>query len=314
MILDTAQKVLKNELVGLEVLLKNLPKDFEAVVNLILKNNDRIILSGIGKSGYIANKIAASFASTGTPAIYIHPAEASHGDLGMIHKDDVVILLSNSGETNEIMDIISYCKRFHIPIIGITMKPNSMLGQSADYLLNIPQVDEASALSAPTTSSLLMLALGDALIVSVYEARGFTKDDYKILHPGGKIGANLKKVKDLMHIGETIPFVHGHTKMSEVLLIMTQKGFGVTAVVDDKDHLLGIITDGDLRRHMHENMINMDAIEIMTANPKTTNPGMLAVEALTVMNDKGITSLLVLDEKKLCGIIHIHDILRAGVS
>lgn len=314
MILDTAHKVLTNELAGLELLLRKLPNDFEKVVKIILQNKGRIILSGIGKSGYIANKIAASFASTGTPAIYIHPAEASHGDLGMIHKDDVVILLSNSGETNEITDILSYCKRFHIPIIGITMKPNSMLAQSSDYLLNIPQVDEASALSAPTTSSLLMLALGDALIVSVYEAKGFTKDDYRIFHPGGKIGANLKKVKDLMHIGDTIPFVLSNTKMSEVLLTMTQKGFGVTAVVDSNNHLLGIITDGDLRRHMHENMINMDALEIMTPNPKTTSPGMLAVEALAMMNDKNITSLLVLDEKILCGIIHIHDILRAGIS
>jgi arabinose-5-phosphate isomerase len=312
--LNSAKKVIENELEGLRALLKNFPQDFEKVVNVILQNNGRLVLSGIGKSGYIANKIAASCASTGTPAIYIHPAEASHGDLGMISKDDIVMLLSNSGETNEIMDIISYCKRFHIPIIAMTMKPKSMLALAADYLLNIPQVEEASALAAPTTSSLLMLALGDALMVSIYEAKGFTKDDYKLFHPGGKIGANLKKVKDLMHVGVQLPVVHADTKMSEVLIIMSQKSFGVAAVVGEHDTLLGIITDGDLRRHMHGNIVNMRAADIMTKGPKTTNPAMLAIEALTMMNDKSITVLLVMEAEKLVGIIHIHDILRAGIS
>ena len=312
--LNSAKKVIESELLGLQTLLKNFPKDFEKVVHLIIANKGRLVISGIGKSGYIANKIAASFASTGTPAIYIHPAEASHGDLGMIHKDDVVMLLSNSGETNEIMDIISYCKRFHIPIIAMTMKPSSMLAQSGDYLLNIPQVDEASALSAPTTSSLLMLALGDALMVSVYEAKGFTKDDYKMFHPGGKIGANLKKVKDLMHLGDALPKVHSDAKMSEVLITMSRKGFGVAAVVDDADKLLGIITDGDLRRHMQEDIINMRAVDIMTKGPKVTNPAMMAIEALTIMNEKSITVLLVVEVEKLVGIIHIHDILRAGIG
>ena len=312
--LNSAKNVIESELIGLQALKAHFPKDFEKVVHLIIANKGRLVISGIGKSGYIANKIAASFASTGTPAIYIHPAEASHGDLGMIHKDDVVMLLSNSGETNEIMDIISYCKRFHIPIIAMTMKPASMLAQSGDYLLNIPQVNEASALSAPTTSSLLMLALGDALMVSVYEAKGFTKDDYKLFHPGGKIGANLKKVKDLMHAGATLPKVLGDEKVSEVLITMSQKGFGVAAVVDDKDHLLGIITDGDLRRHMHENIVSMSAMDIMTKGPKVTNPAMMAIEALTMMNEKSITVLLVVQDSKLVGIIHIHDILRAGIG
>jgi len=312
--LNSAKKVIENELDGLKALIEHFPKDFEKVVDLILKTKGRLVISGIGKSGYIANKIAASCASTGTPSIYIHPAEASHGDLGMIHKDDVVMLLSNSGETNEIMDIISYCKRFHIPIIAMTMKPKSMLAESADYLLNIPQLSEASSLAAPTTSSLLMLALGDALMVSIYEAKGFTKDDYKIFHPGGKIGANLKKVKDLMHLGDSLPIAHINTKMSEVIITISQKGFGVAAVVDEKDYLQGIITDGDLRRHMQENIINMSAAEIMSKGPKTIEPCMLAIEALTIMNDKNITSLLVLEDKKLAGIIHIHDILRAGIS
>ena len=312
--LHSAKNVIESEIRGLQALKANFPQDFEKVVNLILANKGRLIISGIGKSGYIANKIAASFASTGTPAIYIHPAEASHGDLGMIHKDDIVMLLSNSGETNEIMDIISYCKRFQIPIIAMTMKPASMLAQSGDYLLNIPQLDEASALSAPTTSSLLMLALGDALMVSVYEAKGFTKDDYKLFHPGGKIGANLKKVKDLMHVGSAVPVVYSDTKMSEVLITMSKKSFGVAAVVDGDGALLGIITDGDLRRHMHENIVNMSAVDIMTKGPKTTNPGMLAIEALSIMNDKSITVLLVVEAEKLVGIIHIHDILGAGIG
>jgi len=312
--LNSAKRVIENELEGLKALIEHFPQDFEKVVDLILQNKGRLILSGIGKSGYIANKIAASCASTGTPAIYIHPAEASHGDLGMIHRDDIVMLLSNSGETNEIMDMISYCKRFHIPIIAVTMKTESMLALASDYLLNIPQLEEASALSAPTTSSLLMLALGDALMVSVYEAKGFTKDDYKLLHPGGKIGANLKKVMDLMHSGGALPMVHMDAKMSEVLITMSQKGFGVAAVVDAQDHLQGIITDGDLRRHMNDNIVNMSAVEIMTKGPKATSPSMLAIEALAIMNDNNITSLLVLDDAKLVGIIHIHDILRAGIS
>lgn len=312
--INVAKRVIENEIQGLTTLLTNLPKDFSDIVELLLGNKGRLIITGIGKSGYIANKIAASFASTGTPAIYIHPAEASHGDLGMIHKDDIVMLLSNSGETREITDIISYCKRFHIPMIGITMRINSMLAQSVDYLLNIPEVEEASALSAPTTSAMLMLALGDALMVSVYEAKGFTKDDYKLLHPGGKIGANLKKIKDLMHVGDTVPSVYASAPMSKVLIAMTGKGFGVAAVVDDKNYLLGIITDGDLRRHMNENIITMQAADIMTIGPKTTNPSMMCIEALAIMNENAITSLLVLDEKKLVGIIHIHDILRAGIG
>lgn len=312
--INVAKRVIENEIKGLTELLTHLPKDFPAIVDLLLSNKGRLIITGIGKSGYIANKIAASFASTGTPALYLHPAEASHGDLGMIHTDDIVMLLSNSGETREITDIISYCKRFHIPMIGITMRISSMLAQSVDYLLNIPEVEEASALSAPTTSSMMMLALGDALMVSVYESKGFTKDDYKLLHPGGKIGANLKKVKDLMHISNMVPFVYATTLMSDVLLVMTQKGFGIAAVVDDNNSLLGVISDGDLRRHMDEKIITMQAQDIMTIDPKTTNPSMMCIEALAIMNENAITSLLVLEGKKLVGIIHIHDILRAGIG
>ncbi|MEY3197414.1 MAG: hypothetical protein RLZZ59_785 [Pseudomonadota bacterium] len=309
-----AEKVIKNEIEGLENLCNNLPQDFDNVVDLIIKSKGRVILSGIGKSGYIANKIAASLASTGTPAIFIHPAEASHGDLGMIHQDDIVILLSNSGETSEIMDILSYCKRFHIPVVGITMRKSSLLAQSSDFLLNIPESSEASAISAPTTSALMMLALGDAIMVAVYETKGFTKDDYKILHPGGKIGANLKKISDLMHVGNKVPVVKDNDLMSDVLICMTEKGFGIAAVIDSSDNLVGIITDGDLRRHMSANIVNMKASEVMTHSPKTTTPKMLAVEALALMNEKNITSLLVVESGKLHGIVHIHDILGAGVG
>ena len=311
---NIALGVITQEIEGLKQLADNLPKDFAKVVDLILNIKGRLIVSGIGKSGYIANKISASIASTGTPSLYVHPAEASHGDLGMISKEDVVLLLSSSGETKELSDIISYCKRFNISLIGMTMKPQSILAQSSNFLLNIPEIAEASAISAPTTSSMMMLALGDALMVSLYESKGFTKEDFKLLHPGGKIGANLLRVKDLMHKGNSVPVVSLDSLMSEVLIAMTSKGFGVAAVVDDNKVIKGIITDGDLRRHMHADIINMSAKDIMTPNPKTIEMHSLAIEALTIMNNKNITSLLVQDNAMLSGIIHIHDLLRMGVG
>lgn len=313
-ILETAINVINQERDSLNLLLDHMPKDFTKAVTLLLEMKGRLIVSGIGKSGYIANKIAASVASTGTHASYIHPAEASHGDLGMISKEDVVMLLSASGETKELCDIINYCKRFQIPLIGMTMKDQSILAQNADLVLKIPQVQEASDIAAPTSSAVMMLALGDALMVSLYESKGFSKEDFKLLHPGGKIGANLLKVQDLMHIGDTVPVVSENAIMSEVLLVMTKKGFGTTAVIDSHENLTGIITDGDLRRHMHESIVNMSAKEVMSLNPKRIAPKTLAIEALTMMNNKNITSLLVEENNKLCGIIHIHDLLRAGVG
>jgi len=313
-ILETAINVIRQERESLNLLLDNIPQDFTKTVELLLSMKGRLIVSGIGKSGYIANKIAASVASTGTHASYIHPAEASHGDLGMISQDDVVMLLSASGDTKELCDIINYCKRFHIPLIGMTMKPLSILAQNADFLLKIPEVQEASSIAAPTSSAVLMLALGDALMVSLYEAKGFSKDDFKLLHPGGKIGANLLKIRDLMHVGETIPQVTEDAIMSDVLIIMSQKGFGTTAVTDNNGKLLGIITDGDLRRHMESNLINQLAKNVMSINPQRVEPKLLAIEALTIMNEKKITSLLVEENEKLCGIIHIHDLIRGGVG
>lgn len=313
-ILKIATEVINKEKESLNALLENMPEDFSKTIELLLSMQGRLIVSGIGKSGYIANKIAASVASTGTHALYVHPAEASHGDLGMISKDDVVMLLSASGETKELCDVINYCKRHQINLIGMTMRKDSLLGESADYLLNIPKVPEASAVSAPTCSSVMMLSLGDALMVSLYESKGFSKDDFKMLHPGGKIGANLLKVKDLMHVEDAIPSVLEDSLMSDVLINITQKGFGASAVTNSDSKLLGIITDGDLRRHMSNDLVNMKAVDVMSANPQTVHTNMLAIEALTMMNNRAITSLLVADKDRLCGIIHIHDLIRAGVG
>lgn len=313
-ILETGLDVINQEKDSLELLAQNMPEDFEKVVNLLLEMKGRLIVSGIGKSGYIANKIAASVASTGTHAFYVHPSEASHGDLGMISQDDIVMLLSASGGTKELSDMINYCKRYGIPLIGMTMKEESILATSADYLMNIPKVVEASSIAAPTSSAIMMLALGDAMMVSLYESKGFSKEDFKLLHPGGKIGANLMKVKDLMHVGDTLPSVKLNTPMSEVLITMTSKGFGTTAVLDENEHLVGIITDGDLRRHMDADIVKLPAKDVMSPGPKKVSPNLLAIEALKIMNDRAITSLLVEENNRLCGIIHIHDLIRAGVG
>lgn len=286
----------------------------EEVTELLLNMKGRLVVSGMGKSGYIAHKIAASFASTGTPSLYVHPSEASHGDLGMISEDDIVLLLSNSGETSELRDVINYTRRFHIPLIAMTMKPESTLAKYSDHCLLIPKIDEASYLGAPTTSAMLMLTYGDALVVAVSTAKGITKDNYKLYHPGGKIGANLLKVSELMHIGATIPVIHEDTKMSEVLIVMSQKGFGCAIVTNQNEELLGVITDGDLRRHMEDNLVSQKASEVMTPSPTTITQDRLATEALSLMNDKQITSLIVYDVNKVSGILHIHDLLRAGVS
>ncbi len=311
----SASKLIAFEAQSLTTLSKNIPEDFDRLVNKILNSKGRVILSGIGKSGYIARKIAASLASTGTAALYIHPAEASHGDLGMITEDDVVILLSNSGETKEIFDIINYCKRFSIEIAGITMKTKSSLALASNYLLNLPLTPESSLISAPTTSSIMMLALGDALMMSIYEARGFTADDFKIFHPGGKIGANLLKVSELMHKGNDLPIINLNTKTSNAILTITKYRLGCTVVVDD-NQVVGIITDGDLRRHMSDDILKMNIADIMSTNPKSIAPNILASEALSIMNKDSspITSLLVLEGGKLEGIIHLHDILKAGIK
>ena len=312
--LNIAQRVISEEAAALNSFSSQIPEDFPKVIEAILETKGRVITSGMGKSGYIARKIASSLASTGTPAFYIHPGEASHGDLGMITKTDIVILLSNSGETKELFDIVNYCKRFHIKMVTVTMKPESTIAKNSDLILNIPVIKEASLLSAPTTSALTMLALGDAIIISLHETKGFSKDDFFVFHPGGKIGADLLKVKDLMFTKNALPLVGLESSFAEVILIMTEKSLGCAAVVDDDQNLKGIITYGDLRRNIDKNLSSLKAGDIMTKLPKSVNSETLASEALFIMNSSSITALPVTDNTKIVGIIHIHDILRSGVN
>ncbi len=310
----SAINTIKIEIDGLKSLLDFFGENYIKAVDLILNCKGRIIVSGMGKSGHIANKIAATFASTGTPSFFVHPSEASHGDLGMITQDDVVILLSNSGETKELKDIIYFCKRFEIPTIGIIRRAESELAKMSTIPLILPEIPEANHVNAPTTSTTMMLALGDALAVSLIDAHGFNSEKFSTFHPGGKLGSHFLKVENLMRVGEQIPLVKENQKMSEVLREMTSKFLGCTGVVDDEEKLVGIITDGDLRRHIDQEFLDHTAIEVMTKNPITTFADTLAVEAIAVMNKKSITSLLVLDEeKKAIGILHLHDCLRSGV-
>ena len=311
----TAERVISEEATALNILKSQIPTDFSKVVEAILSLKGRLIILGIGKSGYIARKIAASLASTGTPAFYIHPAEASHGDLGMITKADMVFMLSNSGESRELFDTINYCKRFAIKIIAATMNPDSTLAKNSDFLLTIPTIKEASLLSAPTTSALMMLALGDAIVVSLHEAKGFSKDDFLTFHPGGKIGANLIKIKDLMLTGTAIPFINPDYSITRVAGIITEKKLGCAIVVDNNQTLIGIITDGDLRRNIDKDLKTLKAENLMTTSLIFVRSDILASEALSVMNNKSITILPVNDhDDKVIGIIHIHDILKAGVA
>lgn len=310
-----SQRVITAEAKALKLLASKIPEDFPRVIKAMLETKGRVILLGMGKSGYIARKIASSLASTGTPAFYIHPGEASHGDLGMITAQDIVIMLSNSGETKELSDSINYCKRFGIKIVAITMNPESTLAKNSDFVLTIPKTVEASLLSAPTTSALMMLALGDAIVISLHEAKAFTKDDFLNFHPGGKIGANLIKVDALMRKGSALPVVNSTDPFAEVILIMTEKSLGCAAVVSLDQKLIGFITDGDLRRSVNRDLNKLRAEDIMTKQPLSVNSNILVSEALFLMNSKSITALPVIkDDGKLCGIIHIHDILRLGVS
>lgn len=313
--IDVATRVVEEQTQALKILKENLPVDFETLIEYIINFSGRIVLTGIGKSGHIAQKIAASFSSTGTAAFYIHPAEASHGDLGMITEQDLVIMLSNSGETKELFDIINYCKRFAIKIVGITMRVDSTLAVNSDFLLTIPVIKEASSIAAPTTSALLMLGLGDALTIAVQEAKGFSKDDFRLFHPGGKIGANLLKVKDIMRKNEYLPLVSEDTAFSETIIIMTSKGLGCALVVnEDTRELVGIISDGDLRRHIKDRIELKYAKDVMTESPVSIPSSLLASEALFIMNNKSITVLPVTKDNIVEGAIHIHDILKAGIG
>lgn len=306
--------VLDGEIAGLQALQQSLGDDFAKAVECLAAVKGRVIVTGMGKSGHVARKIAATMASTGTPAYFVHPGEASHGDLGMIAKSDAVLALSNSGETAELSDIISYCKRFAIPLVGIARRAGSMLVEAADIPLVLPDTPEASPVNAPTTSTTMMMALGDALAVALLERRGFTKDDFSVYHPGGKLGKAFIRVSDIMHKGDELPLVSESDPMHEVLLVMTRKRFGSAGVVDSKGSLAGVITDGDLRRHMSPKLLEDSARAVMTQKPFIVPPQMLAAEALAIMSGKNITSLFVVEDGKPTGIIHIHDLLRAGVA
>jgi arabinose-5-phosphate isomerase len=276
----------------------------------------RVIVTGMGKSGHVGRKIASTLSSTGTPAYFVHPGEASHGDLGVISdKTDIILALSWSGETAELRDLIDYAKRFRVPLIAITSQANSALAQAANISLILPAAAEACPNGlAPTTSTLMQLALGDALAVALLESRGFTALDFKALHPGGKLGASLTFIRDVMHAGEKLPFVKDDALMSVAIVEMSAKGFGCVGVLDDAGHLAGIITDGDLRRHMRPDLLSATVGEVMTKGPKSARPDQLASEVLERLNTSNITAIFVVENKKPVGLVHLHDLLRIGVA
>jgi len=288
---------------------------FASAADLVRNAKGRLIVTGLGKSGHIGRKVAATFASTGTPAFFVHAAEASHGDLGMITADDVIMALSWSGEQPEMKNLITYAKRFRIPLIAMTAESESTLSKAADIALTLPKAREACPHNlAPTTSSLMMLALGDALAIALLEGRGFTSVDFSVLHPGGKLGAMLKYARDLMHSGDAVPLKPLGTRMSDALVEMSSKGFGCVGIVDARGAIVGIVTDGDLRRHMRPDLMTALVDDVMTKNPKTIPRDLLASEALEILNSSKITALIVTDANRPVGIVHLHDILRAGVA
>ncbi len=288
---------------------------FGEAVELVRNAQGRVIVTGMGKSGHVGQKLAATLASTGTPAFFVHPGEASHGDLGMIVRDDVIIALSWSGETVELGNILSYSRRFAVPLIAITSRHQSALGKASDVVLEMPDAQEACPHGlAPTTSTAMQLALGDCLAIALLEARGFTAADFKIFHPGGKLGANLRYASDLMHVGDRMPLARPDQPMTEALVVMTEKSFGCLGVVDGNGALIGMITDGDLRRNMNGGLLEALAGDVMTRSPKTIRPDTLVSAALQLMNASKITAIFVVDDGKPVGILHLHDLLRAGIA
>jgi len=288
---------------------------FVAAVETIRSARGRVIVTGMGKSGHVGRKIAATLASTGTPAFFVHAADASHGDLGMITSDDVMLALSWSGETEELKDLINYSRRFRIPLIAVTVSADSTLGKSADVVLALPATREACPHNlAPTTSSLMQLALGDALAIALLESKGFSAMDFGVFHPGGQLGAALKFVRNVMHPGAAVPVIKRGAPMSEAIVEMSAKGFGCVAVTDDSGKLAGVITDGDLRRHMRADLLQAPVDEVMTVSPKVVRPDQLVSEALQLLNSLKITALVVVEADRPVGIVHFHDLLRAGVA
>ena len=313
----SAKRVLLMEARALEQLARGLGGSLVGALDALASATGRIIVTGMGKSGHVARKIAATFASTGAPAFFVHPAEASHGDLGMIAPGDAILALSNSGETPELADLIVYAKRHNIPLVGMTSRAGSALAEAANVALILPAAEEACPMGlAPTTSTTLMMALGDALAVALLERKEFSAEDFQLLHPGGQLGRKLLKVSDLMHRDEEVPLTGRDAPMSDTLLVMTAKSFGCVGIVDDKGRLAGIVTDGDLRRHMEPGLLDRRAGDVMTPRPKTIRPNALASEAVAIMNRKSqpVTCLFVVEDGRPVGILHIHDCLRVGVA
>ena len=315
-IIAIGKNVLHMEQEALGKLADTLDGEFVQAVRLLKATKGRVIVTGMGKSGHIARKIAATMASVGTPAMFVHPAEASHGDLGMLTTDDIILALSNSGESKELSDIIAYTKRFGLHLICIVGNRESTLARASDVILCFPPFQEACSFGmAPTTSTTLSLALGDALAMALMDLKGFSKDDYRERHPGGKLGALLLRASDLMASGDDMPVVKQHTLMTEAVVEISGKGLGCVGIVDDNNKLIGLITDGDLRRHMNVNLLSSTVDEIMTRNPKTIPPNILAVEAVRLMNEKKITNFFVIDEQgHPLGLLHLHRCLQAGVA
>jgi len=313
--INAARRVLALAAEGLRQVGDGLGERFLAALTLLDGIAGKVVLSGMGKSGHVANKIAATLASTGTPAHAVHPAEASHGDLGMLGAEDALVVLSNSGETAELRDLVAFARLRRVPLVAIVGRAKSSLAEAADVALVLPSVAEACPLGlAPTTSTTMMLALGDALAVALMQRHGFTADQFHSLHPGGRLGRRFVKVEDIMHEGDELPLAGPEVPMSEALLIMTEKRFGCLGIVDGEARLVGIVTDGDLRRHMQDDLLELKAGAVMTPDPKAIRPKALAAEALGLMNAHNITCLFVTEDGRPRGIVHVHDILRAGIA
>ena len=318
-LIESALRTLDYEADGLRALRKaiseNLRKPFALTVSLIREAKGRVIISGMGKSGHVGTKIAATLASTGTPAFFVHPSEASHGDLGMIAHNDAIIALSWSGETVELENLIDYSRRYGVPLVAVTSNPDSTLAQAADVALVLPVVKEACPHGlAPTTSSVMQLALGDSLAIALLESKGFTASDFRAFHPGGRLGAQLRHVSDIMHAGAKLPVATPDLPMSEVIVTITERSFGCLGILDDDGVLIGIVTDGDLRRKMSADILNLKAGDIMTPDPITVAPDTLVSAALDILQRSSITALFIVDEGRPVGIVHIHDLLRIGAA
>lgn len=315
--IQVAKQTIDREIEALKVMENSLDETFSKALDILQNTTGRVIVTGMGKSGHIGSKIAATMASTGTPAFFLHPSEASHGDLGMVTQKDVVLAISNSGESKELLDILTYCRRFSIPLIAITKNPDSSLGKNSDLILRLPPNKEACPLGlAPMSSTTATLVMGDILSAALMVRKGFTEQDFRLRHPGGKLGAILRHVSDIMHTGDELPLVDEDAIMQEALMTMSAKMLGCVGILNKSGELIGVITDGDLRRWMSPDLITEKVSKVMTKNPRTVTPDVLIAEAVNIMNNtgRGITNMFVMDGKKPIGIVHIHDCLRAGVS